>query len=135
MIQYVNLAEDFYKSKYPTDLYDSFLSDEDNIYHTELQNYIFSRDPYILGTEILVWLEINFPNLDIDYLSGHVDFMFYFNNSLYICDYKPEFRDRIFLKSLPQVASYGLILLKILNIQNLKIKCITFSKNHGNMIP
>ena len=65
---------------------------------------------------------------DIFYLSGHIDFLFFFNDCLYVCDYKPEARDRIFLKSIPQVSVYGLLLEEILNILNLKIKCITFNK-------
>ncbi len=126
LIKYVNLAEQYYKKKYPLKSYSKFLSDENNIYHAQLQNFIFMKDSDIIGTEILVWLKINFPN--IDYLSGHIDFLFFFNNCLYICDYKPEKRDRIFLKSIPQISAYGLILKEILKVHNLKIKCITFNK-------
>ncbi len=128
LINYTNLAERYYKSKYPQKSYSSFLSDEGNIYHDQLQNFVFQRDSDIIATELLVWLKINFPLLNIDYLSGHIDFLFYFNNCLYVCDYKPEHRDRIFLKSIPQISTYGLLLEDMLNLSNLHIKCITFNK-------
>lgn len=74
---------------------------------------------------------INFPLLNIDFLSGHIDFLFFLNNCLYVCDYKPEHRDRIFLKSIPQICVYGLILREILKVSSLTIKCITFNKTNA----
>lgn len=128
LINYTNLAEQHYKKRFPQMLWNKFLSDEDNIYHYQLQDYIFSNDQDILGTEVFVWLSVNFPQECIDYLSGHIDFLFFYNNCIYICDYKPEARDRIFLKSIPQIATYGLILGDLLKVANIKIKCITFNK-------
>ncbi|KKK72835.1 hypothetical protein LCGC14_2899890, partial [marine sediment metagenome] len=99
------------------------------ILHDFLQTYIRERDDNIIVTELLVWLRINEPSIDADYIYGHIDFSFYFNNTLYVCDYKPL--DKNFLRSLPQVCLYGLILEKMLNIPNLKIKCITFNQEQS----
>jgi len=131
LIKYVNMAERYYKNKFLPKSYNCFLSDEGNIYHNQLQNFIFRKDSDIIATELLVWLEINFPLLNIDYLSGHIDFLFFFNNCLYVCDYKPEHRDRIFLRSIPQISAYGLLLEKMMNLPNLQIKCITFNKTNA----
>jgi len=131
LINYVNMAEHYYKNKFSQKSYNSFLSDEGNIYHDQLQNFIFRKDSDIIATELLVWLKINFPLLNIDYLSGHIDFLFFFNNCLYVCDYKPEHRDRIFLRSIPQISAYGLLLEKMMDLPNLQIKCITFNKTNA----
>ncbi|UYP46558.1 hypothetical protein NEF87_002843 [Candidatus Lokiarchaeum ossiferum] len=61
-------------------------------------------------------------------LTGHIDLILYdfANNNLIIADYKPEGH---FLRSLPQVATYGLLMKRILNIPN--IKCLSFSKDEA----
>ena len=94
-----------------------------------MQSYIRERDNNIIVTELLIWLPINDPSINADYIYGHIDFLFYFNDTLYVCDYKPL--DKNFFRSLPQVCLYGLILEKMLNIPNLKIKCITFNQEQS----
>ncbi len=61
-------------------------------------------------------------------LTGHIDLLLYNpqNRVLVVCDYKPE---GFFLRSLPQVATYGLLLKRILKIP--EIQCISFSKDEG----
>lgn len=61
-------------------------------------------------------------------LTGHIDLILYdfVNNNIIIADYKPE---GYFLRSLPQVATYGLLMKRILNIPN--IKCLSFSKDEA----
>ncbi len=61
-------------------------------------------------------------------LTGHIDLVLYdyTANELIIADYKPE---GYFLRSLPQVATYGLLMRRILNIHN--IKCLSFSKEQA----
>lgn len=57
--------------------------------------------------------------------TGHIDLILFdeTDESLIIADYKPE---REFLRSLPQVAVYGLVIKRILGIQ--KVKCVSFSR-------
>jgi len=45
------------------------------------------------------------------------------DRNLVIADYKPEGH---FLRSLPQIASYGLMLKRIMNLE--QVKCISFRK-------
>lgn len=120
LVNYVNLASDHYKNNER-----AFSEKGNRILHNYLQSYIRERDNNIIVTELLVWLRINEPSIIADYIYGHIDFSFYFNNTLYVCDYKPL--DKNFFRSLPQICLYGMILKKMLNIPSLKIKCITFN--------
>ena len=58
-------------------------------------------------------------------LTGHIDLLMFDSQDdrLVVVDYKPE---GVFLRSLPQVATYGLLLKRILGIS--EIKCISFRK-------
>ena len=60
-------------------------------------------------------------------ITGHIDLLLYddIGNNLIIADYKPE---GYFLRSLPQIAFYAIILRKILNINDLNVKCLSFNK-------
>jgi hypothetical protein len=60
-----------------------------------------------------------------DIITGHIDLTLFdeTDSSLIICDYKPE---NHFLHSLAQVATYGLIMKRILKFN--KVKCVSFSK-------
>ncbi|MCF2138871.1 MAG: hypothetical protein K9W44_02290 [Candidatus Lokiarchaeota archaeon] len=57
--------------------------------------------------------------------TGHIDLLLFDekDQSLIVADYKPEEK---FLRSLPQVAIYGLIMKQILNYP--KVKCVSFSR-------
>jgi hypothetical protein len=57
--------------------------------------------------------------------TGHIDLLLFdeSDDSLVVADYKPE---REYLKTIPQVAFYGLYMKKMLQIP--KVKCISFSK-------
>ena len=69
------------------------------------------------------------------YLTGHIDLILFINDIIYVCDYKPEETPipettRLpysFMRSIPQVASYALVLKNLFNIDN--IMCITFNKS------
>ncbi len=130
LIEYTNKAEQYYKKNHYKNSPDIF-NNENNIHHNNLQNYVMENDNNIIAIEVLVWKEINDINSHINYISGHIDFLIFYNNCLYICDYKPNKRDQPFFKSIPQVAYYGLILRKMLKIPNLNIKCIIFNKNQA----
>ncbi|MCK4797534.1 MAG: hypothetical protein KAT05_09145, partial [Spirochaetes bacterium] len=62
--------------------------------------------------------------------TGHVDLLMFdeTDNSLVVCDYKPE---NHFLKSLPQVAIYGLVLKRMLKYS--RVKCVSFSREKAWM--
>ena len=124
LVNYVNSASVHYK-----DNKRAFSEKGNRIIHDYLQSYIRERDTNIIVTEFLIWLPINDSSINADYIYGHIDFLFYFNDTLYVCDYKPL--DKNFFRSLPQVCLYGLILEKMLNIPNLKIKCITFNQEQS----
>ncbi|KKM86464.1 hypothetical protein LCGC14_1278760, partial [marine sediment metagenome] len=124
LIDYIKLARIHYKNNKK-----AFSEKSNKILHDYLQLFIREKSNYIIVTELLVWLPINDPSINADYIYGHIDFLFYFNDTLYVCDYKPL--DRSFFRSLPQICLYGLILDKMLNIPNLKIKCITFNQKES----
>jgi len=71
-----------------------------------------------VGIEIPIWTEY----LD-SYLTGHIDLMDISNDSLLIIDYKPN----SFFHSLPQIAMYGLVIMKEFGIKNLE--CLVFNKD------
>ena len=81
-----------------------------------------------VGIEIPVWMR--HENL---FLTGHIDLIHVNDGTIYIADYKPEETPYItsrlsysFMRSLPQVASYGLLLKRVFGIKDLL--CITFNK-------
>ncbi len=68
------------------------------------------------------------------YLTGHIDLILVMDDIIYVCDYKPEEThipettrlSYSFMRSIPQVASYALVLKKLFDIYD--IMCITFNK-------
>jgi len=94
-----------------------------------------------LSIETPIWLRkqkklTDYMNLDYEIynfsysssITGHIDLLLYddIGNNLIIADYKPE---GYFLRSLPQIAFYAIILRRILNINDLNIKCLSFNKD------
>jgi len=79
--------------------------------------------------EILIWIW----HKD-HYLTGHIDLILFIDDFIYVCDYKPEetpFAEATpllysFIRSIPQVASYALVLKNLFGIND--IRCITFNK-------
>ncbi|MFX0146506.1 MAG: hypothetical protein ACFE8E_02030, partial [Candidatus Hodarchaeota archaeon] len=57
-------------------------------------------------------------------ITGHIDLIQIQDNTIKVIDYKPEGN---FMYSLPQVATYGLLLKSVLNIDH--IRCISFNKS------
>ncbi|MHA1456923.1 MAG: hypothetical protein ACTSR5_13240, partial [Promethearchaeota archaeon] len=90
---------------------------------------IFKNLKEILGIETPIWLKSN-----NEYLLGHVDLIILFEDTLLICDYKPnespfyskEIINTSFLNSIPQVSSYAKIISTIFSVN--KIMCVTFNK-------
>ncbi|MBD3338011.1 MAG: hypothetical protein GF353_02810 [Candidatus Lokiarchaeota archaeon] len=79
--------------------------------HDPVLKNILIKDKDSIAIEIPVWMKLN--NLPI---TGHIDLIQIVNNTIRIIDYKPEGN---FLHSLPQVASYGLLIKKLLKPKNL----------------
>ncbi|MHA1283740.1 MAG: hypothetical protein ACTSQP_14675 [Promethearchaeota archaeon] len=89
--------------------------------HAPILKNILIKDNSSIAIEIPIWTKIN-----NSYLTGHIDLLQIKQNNIFIIDYKPEGN---FLSSLPQVATYGLIIKKILNLNN--INCISFNRKEA----
>jgi hypothetical protein len=87
--------------------------------HDDIQTRILKEDPYSIAMEVPIWGE---PPVTPDIVTGHIDLLRLIDDSLYVVDYKPE---NNFMPSVPQVAFYGFLLQKNLNLKN--IKCASFS--------
>jgi len=86
--------------------------------HDPILKNILIRDQDSIAIEVPIWNKIN-----NEYITGHIDLVQINENVIKIVDYKPEGN---FLYSLPQVATYGFLFKKILNVNDLK--CLTFNK-------
>ncbi len=89
--------------------------------HEPILKNILIKDKDSIAIEVPVWKNSN--NL---YITGHIDLIQIHDNIVKIVDYKPEGN---FLFSLPQVATYGLLIKKILDLKNLK--CLSFNKKEA----
>lgn len=118
---------EFSKNKYytPSEIYPSHGSPR----HESVLNMILEKDPYSIGMEIPIWIWH-----EDHFLTGHIDLILYIDGIIYICDYKPEETPNTdttrlsysFMRSVPQVASYALVLKYLFGIEG--IKCVTFNK-------
>ena len=109
--------------------------------HDSVLTAILLKLNYALSIETPIWLRkqrklTDYMNLESDIynfsysnsITGHIDLLLYddIGKNLIIADYKPE---GYFLRSLPQIAFYALILKRILNINDLNVKCLSFNKD------
>ena len=106
--------------------------------HGPILNKILELNKNSLSIEIPIWSttpeaiiknliqKTKFSCMAGELFTGHIDLLLYdeVDNSIIVADYKPE---NHFLRSLPQVATYGLFIKKMLKLD--KIKCISFSKD------
>ena len=111
--------------------------------HDDILTQILLTHDFTLSTEVPVWtrrkssleqfiiskdskplFNCQFPHS----ITGHIDLLMWdpHEKCLIIVDYKPE---GYFLRSLPQVAIYGLILQN--NLQLEKVLCVSFNKDEG----
>ena len=86
--------------------------------HGPILKYILIKDKDSIATEVPIWRRIKNKAI-----TGHIDLIQIQENTIKVIDYKPEGN---FMFSLPQVATYGLLLKSVLNIDN--IRCISFNK-------
>ena len=96
--------------------------------HAPLLNYVMKNEKNALAKEIFGWKPIN-DRKDPRFVTGHIDIVLNKDGKIYISDYKPN--DYNFLKSVPQVASYGFLISHMGDIDINKIKCITFNENEA----
>lgn len=87
--------------------------------HETILKNILIKDKDSIAIEVPIW-SVNRNK----HITGHIDLIQIEDNLIKIIDYKPEGN---FLFSLPQVATYGLLFKKLINIE--KLKCISFNKN------
>ena len=135
------------QKKYGTDLLS--LPKAANIWHTIFSNTMktVGHDPILdkilklnqsaLAIEVPIWssppneiMANRVPNTEyqcsaLDLFTGHIDLLLFDkkSNNIIVADYKPE---NHLLKSLPQVAIYGLTIKKMFGIEN--VKCMSFSR-------
>ncbi|MBD3353737.1 MAG: hypothetical protein GF364_19790 [Candidatus Lokiarchaeota archaeon] len=84
--------------------------------HDVILKNILIQDENAIATEVPVWCD------SPEKLTGHIDLIRIKENILEVIDYKPEGN---FMRSLPQVACYGLLLKQRFNIDN--IVCLSFN--------
>lgn len=89
--------------------------------HGPVLKYILIKDKDSLAIEVPIWKKTESRTL-----TGHIDLIQIQDNVIKVIDYKPE---GDFMFSLPQVATYGLLLKSVLKIEN--VKCISFDKYHA----
>lgn len=93
-----------------------------------LTNLVRNRD-WAIACEVPVYFTPINPKLAT--LLGHIDVLVYKDSIFYVCDYKPDQLSkaspyRSFLNSIPQIATYALVLKQMFNLK--EIKCVTFNK-------
>jgi len=100
--------------------------------HEFMQYLALKEIPTIIAVEPLLWTMI-----DGKVYNGHVDFFQVDGNKIRLIDYKPDLNfdpssDNVakhFIDSIPQVASYGIILNLMFGILGYEIECVTFNEN------
>ena len=109
--------------------------------HEEVLNAILLQHDSALTVEVPIWtrrqtlLDKFIPDSNTGFffnyktdITGHIDLILYDapTDTLIIADYKPEGE---FLRSLPQIASYGLLIKH--NLKILNIKCLSFNRDEA----
>lgn len=89
--------------------------------HGPVLKYILIKDKDAVAIEVPIWKSIKNK-----VITGHIDLIQIQQNVVKVIDYKPEGN---FMFSLPQVATYGLLIKSVLNIKN--VKCVSFNKKEA----
>jgi len=120
---------DFSRDKYfnPSQIYYCHGSAD----HSSVLNKILNESDYAIASEIPVYHEYNKK-----FLIGHIDVLLVIDDFIYVCDYKPRASPHpnanpcmSFINSVPQVASYGLVIKEKLKLD--KVLCVSFNKLGG----
>jgi hypothetical protein len=96
--------------------------------HASVLSKILNESDYAIASEIPIYREYNKK-----FLIGHIDVLLVIDDFIYVCDYKPRTSPHpnanpcmSFINSVPQVASYGLVIKRKLKLD--KVLCISFNK-------
>jgi hypothetical protein len=89
--------------------------------HDPILKNILIKDKNSVAIEIPIWAK-----RDNSFITGHIDLIQIEKNLVKVIDYKPEGK---FLISLPQVATYGLLIASKFNLKT--IKCVSFNRKEG----
>ncbi len=102
--------------------------------HPLIQDYFLSKSSKYftninpIASEVPVW-----GRYDDDFITGYIDLLISYNNTLIIFDIKPEGKKEVFRK-IPQLLGYALYLIKRLEEYdeiNFEIKCIGASRDYA----
>lgn len=106
--------------KFVNDVFEAFKNNEirKKPGHEPVLKNILIRDKNSVAIEIPIWRKIK-----NDYITGHIDLIQIEDSIIKVIDYKPEGN---FMQSLPQVATYGLLIESLFNLNN--VKCISFNR-------
>ncbi|GAB4324302.1 MAG: hypothetical protein Kow0069_29850 [Promethearchaeota archaeon] len=88
--------------------------------HDAVLKNVLIRDPHSVAVEVPVWRNNKIT------VTGHVDLLQFREGAIHVLDYKPEGH---FIRSLPQVAFYGLLLSRLVKSRELRVRCASFSKD------
>ncbi|MFX1275913.1 MAG: hypothetical protein ACFFBP_06690 [Promethearchaeota archaeon] len=109
-------------SKYAQGVFENYKENKINKIpgHEPILKNILIKDKDSIAIEVPIWSNINGR-----FITGHIDLIQIDadENVIKVIDYKPEGN---FMISIPQVASYGLLLKKLLKVTELK--CLSFNK-------
>lgn len=89
--------------------------------HEPVLKNILIKDSRSIAIEVPIWKKVR-----DSYITGHIDLIQFDKDGIKIIDYKPEGN---FLISLPQVATYGLLIKDNFSLQD--VKCISFNKKEA----
>ena len=89
--------------------------------HEPILKNILIKDSNSVAIEIPIWKKI-----DNKVVTGHIDLIQIENSLVKVIDYKPEGN---FMISLPQVATYGLLVKSMFNLH--EIRCVSFNKKEA----
>jgi len=89
--------------------------------HEPVLKNILIKDKNSVAIEVPIWKKVN-----NNYITGHIDLIQIEDNIVKVIDYKPEGN---FMNSLPQVATYGLLIKSKFELQ--QIKCLSFNKKEA----
>lgn len=87
-----------------------------------LTNLFFKKN--IIGIEIPVWMKTQ----DGNYITGHINVLGFYKNTLIIADYKPDETD--IFRYLPQICAHAYLIKQRLQLEDFQnILCIGYSKD------
>lgn len=112
------LDENFRLSQYARKVHEVFKEKQKKPKHEPILKNILIKDKNSIAIEVPIWSKIN-----NNWLTGHIDLLQIEGETIKVVDYKPEGK---FIVSLPQVASYGLLVKRMFNLS--KVTCVSFNK-------